>query len=218
MIWNDYLAEMRADIQDTGTTPRWTDKMLYVYTKDAIRDYSTWFPLRTDRKVMTLSTDGLSYPLPADYIEDICVECPQDRYLEKRPNRPGTLYRKTGFSFSYYTSGGNLYISSPAAAGDNVLLTYYSCHPIPASEVDSTFAFTVPDSDIELIRIYTKAMLYQQMRSKQAALDRFKLGTGKRDDNPLMPEVGDLMEYYYHMIAQRSPGGVIVLYRTGRPR
>ena len=48
MTWSELLADIRADLQDTGTTPRWSDKTLYVYAKDAMRDYSIWFPQRDD--------------------------------------------------------------------------------------------------------------------------------------------------------------------------
>ena len=62
-----------------------------------------------------------------------------------------------------------------------------------------------------------KARAYGQMRNRQAALDRFK-PTGKRDDNPLEPEVEDLMQAFYDGIAERIPGGIVVLYRMGRMR
>ena len=72
----------------------------------------------------------------------------------------------------------------------------------------------IPDPDLELIRLYVKAKVYEQMRSRTAALDRFKLGSGSRDDNPIAPEVADLMKVYHSKIAERIPGGNIELYRT----
>jgi hypothetical protein len=62
--------------------------------------------------------------------------------------------------------------------------------------------------------LYVKAKVYEQMRSRQASLDRFKLGNGARDDNPLTPEVDDLMKVYHEKIAERIPGGNIELYRS----
>jgi hypothetical protein len=212
MNWEALLADIRADLQDTGPTPRWSDKMLYLYAKDAIRDYSTWFPTRLDRAEL-LPTAG-KFPLPVDFIEDISVECPLDTYLEKRQNRPGVRYPKTEKPLNYYLSGGNLYLGSPTE--EPVYLSYFATHPVPASELDLTFAITVPDADIELIRLYIKAKVYGQMRSRQSALDRFKVGSSSRDDNPLNPEVEDVMADYWRGIAQRVPGGVIFLYRPGR--
>ncbi len=220
MTWDELLADIRADLQDTGTTPRWSTKMLYLYAKDAVRDYSTWFPARTDRfEILPLEgkpPSGVIYPLPVDYVEDITVECPLDTYLERRANRPGAKYPRTEKPLAYFISGGNIYPSSPT--DEAVYLTYFATHPVPASEDDLAFQFTVPLADIELIRLYVKAKVYGQMRGRQSALDRFKVGTGARDDNPLTPEVTDVMADYWRGIGQRTPGGVIYLYRPGRLR
>jgi hypothetical protein len=217
ITWADLLADIRADLQDTGTVKKWDDKLLFLYAKDAIRDYSTWFPKRIDRSV--LSHIGETYPLTLDFVEDIHVESPRDHFLEKRQDRPGVRYPATGKRpFYYYIQGGNLYLNGTPLDGDEVLLTYLATHPVPASETDAAFVVTVPDADVELIRLYVKAKVYSQMRSRQASLDRFKQGTGARDDNPLLPEVDDLMNDYYTAISQRVRGGVITLYRAGRTR
>ena len=214
--WGRLLADIRADLQDTSDRPRWSDDTLYVFTKDAVRDYSTWFPRRVDRLEMTLE-DG-RYPLPLDYIEDIQVECPLDTFLERRLDRPGVKYRRS--SLYYFIQGGSLYLAG-APLGDGgtgssgVYLTYLASHPVPGSVTDPEFIFTVPDSDIELMRLYVKAKVNGQMRQRQAALDRFK-PVGERTDNPLEPEVDNLWGEYYAKIAQRIPGGVISLYRAGR--
>jgi hypothetical protein len=214
MTWDELLADIRADLQDTGSAPRWSTKMLFLYAKDAVRDYSTWFPARTDRFEI-LPVDG-KHPLPVDYVEDITIECPVNTYLERRTNRPGVKYPRTEKPLSYFISGGSIYLSSPT--NEAVYLTYFATHPVPVSEDDLTFQFTVPLADVELIRLYVKAKVFGQMRGRQSALDRFKVGTGSRDDNPLNPEVDDVMADYWRGIAQRTPGGVIYLYRPGRFR
>ncbi len=214
--WSDLLSEIRADLQDTAvapSTPKWTDKMLYLYVKDGIRDYSTWFPKRMDR--VEISPSGDKYPLPNDFIEDITVEQPLDTYLVRRPNRPGSQYQVATLAHFYTVQGGSVYLSSLPL--DPIYLSYFATHPVPTSETDLTFVITIPDVDIEMIRLYVKAKIYSQMRGRQSALDRFK-PAGKRDDNPLMPEVGDLMEDYRRKIAERLPGGEITLHLVGRAR
>jgi hypothetical protein len=219
--WSEFLAEVRADLQDTGTTPRFTDKMIYIYAKDAIRDYSIWFPRRVDQALLTLS--GASYPLPTDFISEIQVECPVGTFLERRSERPGTRFPNNKQRVYYFLQGGNLYLVPLKAP---VYLTYLATHPVPTSETgievdniapipDVLFSLTIPDADIELIRIYVKAKVYTQMRTRQSALDRFKT-SGARDDNPLEPETQDLMEEYHKKIAERISGGYISLYRPGR--
>lgn len=214
--WAGLLAEIRADLQDTAiapSTPKWSDQMLYLYSKDAIRDYSTWFPKRQDR--VEISPTGDAYPLPNDFIEDITVEQPIDTYLVRRPNRPGSQYQVTTLAHFYTVQGGNIYLSSLPV--EPLYLSYFCTHPVPTSETDTSAVITVPDVDIELIRVYVKAKVYAQMRGRQSALDRFKVA-GKRDDNPLEPEVGDLMENYRRKVAERLPGGEITLHLVGRSR
>ena len=214
--WASLLADIRADLQDTAANPRWKDDTLFVFTKDAVRDYSIWFPRRVDRLGLAL-IEG-KYPLPLDYIEDIQVESPLDNFLERRLDRPGVKYRRS--SLYYFIQGGSLYLSGAPLGGggtgsSGVFLTYLASHPVPGSVDDREFILTVPDSDIELVRLYVKAKVNGQMRQRQAALDRFK-PVGERTDNPLEPEVDNLWGEYYAKIAQRIPGGVISLYRAGR--
>jgi hypothetical protein len=206
--WRSLLTDIRADLQDTSETPRWASALLLTYTKDAVRDYSIWFPLRVD-KLELVPIMG-QYPLPANYVEDIQVECPLDTLLERRRDRPGNRYVPN--SMYYTVQGGNLYI---AGSPLHVYLTYFAAHPVPAGVEDIDFQFTIPDTDIELIRLYVKAKIQALVRGRQANLDRFK-ATGTRDDNPLVPETENLMDEYYRKIAERVPGGVVALYRMGR--
>jgi hypothetical protein len=91
-------------------------------------------------------------------------------------------------------------------------------HTIPSTYLSTSTVMTFPTSDEELIRLYVKAKANEQTRTKQSALDAFKLGSGRRDDNPVAKEVGTLMDEYYAKIAERTPGGFVSLYRPGRPR
>lgn len=214
--WIELLADIRADLQDVpseGGTPKWSDGMLYLYAKDAIRDYSTWFPKRADRLEIA-PVDG-AYPLPSDFIEDITVEQPLDTYLVRRPNRPGSQYQTSSLAHFYTIQGGKIYLSSPSE--EPIFLSYFCTHNVPTSETDDVTLLTIPDMDMELVRLYVKAKVYAQMRGRQSALDRFKVA-GRRDDNPLEPEVGDLMEDYRRKLAERLPGGEITLHLNGRQR
>lgn len=214
--WADFLAEVRLDVQDTGATPRWTDEMLWVYTKDAIRDYSQWFPRRVDRLLIT-PVDGV-YALPVDYIADVYVELPIDRFLERRQEIPGRRYGSLTRPLYYYINGGSLYLGGSPLEGDALYLTYDAIHRIPASETDNAFVFTVPDVDLELLRLYVRAQVHSQMRSKQARLDRFDAGSGRRDDNPLTPEMSNIMLDYQNKINSRLKGKAIKLHRVGYAR
>jgi hypothetical protein len=213
--WATLLADIRTDLKDAGlSTPKWDNNSLYLYAKDAIRDYSVHFPKRVDRLELVL-TNG-AYPLPSDFIQDVYVECPAGVFLERRQDRPGVRFSNAARPTVYYIDSGQLKLNSTTT--EEVLLTYDALHPVPTSADDSAFALTIPLVDEELIRLYVKAKATEQIRTQQANLDRFKLGTGKRDDNPLEPEMEDLMGLYRYKIAERTSGGVILLFRPGRRR
>lgn len=216
ITWAEFLSDLRNDLDDTADTPRWSDEQLYVYTKDAVRDYSQYFPKRVDGVELSLS--GTSYPLPSDFVEVIAVESPEDRFLEDREERPGLRYFDKSKPLFYYIEGSSLYLQGTPLDGDGVYLTYYALHDIPADAADNTFEFSVPDRDIELLRIYVKAKVFEKQRGKQSRLDSYKPGSGRRDDNPLTPEINTIMNDYHEKIASRVPGGIIRLYRPGRMR
>lgn len=214
--WAQLLANIRLDLKDTGTTPRYSSELILLYAKDAIRDYSTYLPLRKDEVTMTLS--GGAYSVPTDLVNIVDVQCPKGKFLERRQERPGSRYYPAALPLLYYVAGGKIYLDHTPLSGDGVYLTYDALHPIPSSTNDTTWNSTYPDADEELIRLYVKAKANEHIRTQQAALDRFKLGSGDRDDNPLSPEVLDLMTEYHRKLAERMPGGAIRLWRPGRIR
>jgi hypothetical protein len=215
--WGTLLDEVRVDVSDTSSNEKYSDAVLYTYLKDAVRDYSTWFPKRVDSTVLSGSGSG-PYTLPSDFIEALFVEAPANYFLERRQPRPGARYpRTTGRPFNYYIDGGALYLDSAPILGDeDVILTYNSVHDLPATAADAAFVFTVPDADIELLRLYIKAKVFETIRSKASRLDRFN--DSPRDDNPVAPEVRNVMREYRMKIAERYPGGAIMLARIGRTR
>lgn len=213
--WAEFLEELRADLQDTSDSPRWTDDMLYTYFKDAMRDYSQYFPRRID--AVQLNPVGSGYGLPTNFVDEIYVECPAGTFLERREEAPGRKFGTPSPPLYYYLQGGNLYLmGTPFDA--TVLLTYFAAHQYPSAVDDENFVLDIPDIDIELPRIYIKAQVHSQMRQKQSRLDRFEPGSGRRDDNPLTPEYEQLMAEYHRKIAERIRGGSVKLYRAGATR
>ena len=101
------------------------------------------------------------------------------------------------------------------------MLTYNKVHEAPGTVVDDTHTFTVPVTDEELIRLFVLAKCYGYLRSRQSAMDRYKdrsQSGSTRQDNPLHPEVEDLMKEYYRKLYDRLGGGTIQLYRSRRMR
>lgn len=221
MIWGEVKAALRSDLQDDSENPRWSDEDLFIAWKDAVRDYSLWFPRIPDRVQLSGSGTG-PYSLPADFVNVLFVEVPENRFLEERQVRPGVRYpSQSGRPFYWFLQGGSLFLDVAPLDTDEVLLTYKAVHDLPDDVNDDSSELSIPDADLELPRLYVQAKVYGQMRSKQSALDRFKtrVSAGNtRTDNPLGPEVQSLMDEYYSRIADRIPGGTVRLNRPGRMR
>jgi hypothetical protein len=211
--WASLLSDLRTDLKDTGAAPRFSNAALFVYAKDAIRDYSFHFPSLVARR--ELVKENGSFLLPSNFLRDVEVEYPIDNYLQKRMESPGTRYFSKKEPTLYHLSGNRLLLNGPA---DEVFLTYHALYDVPAAHDNLTFELGIPLLDEELIRLYVKAKALETVRSQTSNLDRFKIGNGSRDDNPLEPEVANLMQEYRLKIAERTLGGAILLYRYRGPQ
>ncbi len=209
--WNTLLADLREDLQDTSeTNPAYSDRMLWMYARDAVRDYSQYFPLRVDAIEIT-GVDG-RFSLPANYIEEIYVECPRGTYLEPRAVAPGIKKIVGTVPYRYEIECGGVYLDAPTT--QNIWLTYHAYHGFPTSEADGVTIITIPDGDMELIHLYVRARITTQLRARTARLDRYR-EDGRRDDNPLDLEYRNLMAEYHTKIMSRLTTSAVYL-RTHR--
>lgn len=210
------LSDIRVDLKDTDSASfKFSAESMYIWVKDAIKDYSYWFPYRIDRLILSLDSD-FSADLPTDFLQEYNVECPENTFLERKLPAGGITFINPSSPTLYFISGGKL--SLDASPPGDCLLTYGALHTIPATYLSTTTVMSVPPRDEELIRLYTIAKANEQTRTKQTSIDRFKLGAGRRDDNPVHLEVETLMDEYLAKIAERSSGGAIKLFRPGRIR
>ena len=215
MNWGDLLTELRVDIDDTSATPKFSDKLLFTYLRDAVSDYSQFLPLVFEDAQLTQDTDNpKKFALPADFIEDISVSCPAGRYLEPRRGRLGTKVAQSATPLFYHTDSNSLLYLDADPGEDAVLLSYKALHPLPTSESDVTFKFTIPDANMELIKLYMVAKVNAKIRNVQARLDRFKLTAGSRSDNPMSEEVEDFFEEYHKKLRERIQSAPVILYRV----
>ena len=215
MNWGDLLSELRVDIDDTSATPKFSDKLLFTYLRDAVSDYSQFLPLVFEDVQLTQDTDNpKKFALPADFIEDISVSCPAGRYLEPRRGRLGTKVAQSATPLFYHTDSNSLLYLDADPGEDAVLLSYKALHPLPTSESDVTFKFTIPDANMELIKLYMVAKVNAKIRNVQARLDRFKLTAGSRSDNPMSEEVEDFFEEYHKKLRERIQSAPVILYRV----
>jgi hypothetical protein len=216
MKWDALLAEVREDLADTSVTPKFSDQTLYVYLREALADYSQFLPL--EKWDVTLTKDLVNlkkFALPADFLAEILVACPANRFLEPRRGRPGVNVAKTNRPFFYQLAGS--YLLMDVEPGDDaVILSYKAQHPMPATKDDKTFELTVPLIDMELIKLYIKGRANTKLRNDQAKLDRFKIGAGTRTDNPIEEEVENFFDVYRHKIEERTERSAHILHRPRR--
>jgi hypothetical protein len=213
MNWGDLLVEVREDIEDAGETPKWGDALLFIYLKDAVRDYTFHFPFVVER--LELEEDSGSYDLPEDFRRERAVESPLNTTLEKRGLSPGVKYGTRTSPLRYYIQGNQLFLD--VATTEGVFLTYEADRPLPDDEEDTETDIDIPASDIELIRLYIRAKLQERVRARSAQADRFRVA-GSRADNPLIEEVENLSDTYKRKVAERKGGKAHLLHRVGRPR
>ena len=213
--WGGLLADIRSDLKDTGATPRWGDDILYLFAKDAINAYSLDFPLLSIRQEL-VATNG-KFDLPSNFLDAISAETAPGEYL--KPLHPAIGLKIGGVqkATSYYISAGKLYLDKSPQDESTILFSYYGKYDLPTSKDDANFELAVPPEDEELIRLFIKAKIAEQIRLQQSNLDRFKPSSGARDDNPLLPEHNELMKEYKERVAERT-GGIVNMYTTHRMR
>jgi len=211
--WGILLSDIRIDLKDTGATQRWSSDTLYLYAKDAIRAYSQDLPRPVHRAAIA-ATNG-AYPLPGNFLTVTSVEGANGAYLSRYDVRPGVRRVVPTQPTKFYVSGRFIYADAPPADGDILYVSYNAIHDIPSAADDLTSELSIPLEDEELIRIFVRAKVIEQMRTSQSSLDRFKQTSGDRQDNPLAPEFKDLMEEFDRRIAMKL-GGVIHLYNPRR--
>lgn len=213
--WAQLLGEVQTELKDLEGK-KFPKETIYIYLKDAISDYSQFFPLRVIREQLVYDADVEAFTLPENILTDIQVESPRDRFIERRIVRPGVRFSMTATPTLYWIEGGYLFLNSKSIDEAEVLLTYDALHGLPANADDDDYNLTVPSRDDELIRLYLRAKVSGQVRQHQATLDRFRVGGGKRTDNPMEPETGNLWDEYDMKVATRTPAGTVYLWRPGR--
>ena len=216
MKWSEYLTELRSELNDSGTTPKWSDALLFTYVRDGLWDISAHLPRRFDEVSLTVFEGSpKKFELPQGFIREISIQVPLGSYLERRRTRPGARVVTGTRALFYHISAGFLYLD--VDPGDNdVLIDYEGAHGIPASATDVEYEFTLSQRYIDILTLYVKARVNTRERTGQSNLDRFKLTAGSRSDNPIEPETDDFWKQYRDRIAELSSAGTVFLYRSRR--
>lgn len=218
MRWDELLLEIRTNLEDASETPKWSNQDLYVWTREAVADYSQFLPLvREEVALVQSETNPKMFALPADFLAELAVSCPDNNFLEPRRSRPGARVVPGRRPLFYRVDAQSLALYVDADPGTNpVAISYAAVHPLPANKDDLAFVFTIPTANMELIKLYVEGKVNAKIKNAQARLDRFKIGAGARTDNPMINEVEDFFATYREKLEQRIPSRSLTLYKPRR--
>jgi len=205
MLWNELLADLRADMKDPQGTRLDADTAL-LYLKFALRDYSEWNPLV---QTTTLDLDSLGMAdLPDDWLRTYVVRDPDGNEIKEfwGDSNPPTTLVLTGQTKYWWREGGSIRLTSWADVPDTITFLYGAYHTWPATATATGFSLSFPDKDEEAILLYIRWKAAGSVRTKTAYLDRYKTNItagNTRRDNPLTPEANTLYDEYYRIMATR---------------
>src|SRR5215212_643461 len=91
MNWGALLDEIRTvDIDDAGETPKFSNKALYAYLREAVGDYSQFLPLRKMDVTLTQDAENSKkFGLPGGFLAEVSVAL-GGRLLEPQRGRLGS--------------------------------------------------------------------------------------------------------------------------------
>jgi len=180
----EYLAQLRIylnDLPEDGEDGRWTDLELGTFLQAAVKEYSQDFP--RERR-MTFTADGTSdsFDIPTDLIDDAIHRIRfrmNDAAWQEVPRRE---VRSNYSNLFFETIGQELVFGYQPTDGTVFEIVYDGLHELPDAG-----ASTVPSEDEDLIFTFAQFLAWRRVAGNDAALSRWK-ETGKRDDNPLIPQ------------------------------
>jgi hypothetical protein len=166
------INQVEADLADSGNTT-WAAADIERWLRDAIADYSDYFPrILTDE--ITTSADDRVYDLAADFLAPISVEYPAGEeppvYLKRRPYTHSDFWSEDGcydiVRREDDTAENELYISTKPADSETITVLYQAMH-------DNTIAvggtLTVPARHHHILRAYARWKATEQRAAAEEA-------------------------------------------------
>jgi len=224
MTWAELYAELKSSL---GTDTQWGESELMMYSNQAIRIYSRYFP-QDDSS--SLATDGSTqaWTLPSDIVRATKKGVKRlefdeagggdPRFLEEIQIKPGTQFYDVSsqYPLMWHVEEGQLKLTSAPDADDVLTLYYFKKHTEMA---DSTTVVSVPDADLELIHLYVASRATARLAISTGRRDRFKMrqiDAGNPEQNPLTPLHKVMVKEFWDALYQRLPTGNVDFHRRGR--
>lgn len=225
MIWSALRSLCRSALNDTSSSPKWSDAELLAYAQLGMRDISRHLPIHKKQAITTVANQK-NYTLATDRVGDILlVEHPDGVFLETIDYKPGTsryFPRLPGYLIKGYVTVGDgwyvldniLWLTQDPDTSDDITVWYSAQRDIMALDADVVDLW---DNDVEILVSFVLWKAYVRVAGQDSLLSRWK-DKGRRDDNPLKPVWELHKDRYEELIAEREEKPVIQLYRAGRMR
>jgi hypothetical protein len=152
----------------------WPESKISEWIHQGIREYSRYFPRRLTTSITPAivgSDYTRFYDLPADFLDVLAVEWPQDHeppvWLARRPET------ESGFGAGDFdvrrhadaTDPAELVLGeTPTTATDKVRVHYLGLHDLTLATTDTV---SVPDEDLELLIQFVKMRAYEERLSQE---------------------------------------------------
>jgi len=190
---------IRKFINDTSSTPRWSDAELEIYINLAVNDFSTHIPIVKSTTYSPTSSTDDTFSIASDAIEVLYVEHPAGTFLEPSSTHPAERYGTGGQRYTITedeVGSQTLTLLGTPLTGQSLIVHYGAYRSAITATSD-----TVPVSRATtLAMIYFVAMLcHERVATQDSNLSRWadqRDKGGSRQDNPLIPEAERLRQMY----------------------
>jgi hypothetical protein len=147
----DLRARTRAELNDMGGTPLWSDALLNQWLDEAIREYGEHLP-REASASLTSVAEQAEYALPSDVDRVLRVEHPEGVFRVAARSAGGDVLAVEGIELSvpgtvgtFDAWAGQLVLQpAPDASGEAIRVRYLATYATPTSDGD---ALTTPTRD-----------------------------------------------------------------------
>lgn len=161
---------IEADLADSTNTT-WSAADLTQWVRDAIADYSPYFP-RVQTQTITTTLNDRQYDLAAGFIEAISIEYPTSedppQYLKRRPYNHPDFWSEDGYyDILPNNDDGNVnevLISTKPPADETITVTYQGHHD---NTIATNAALTVPAVHHYLLRSYVRWKAADQLAAAE---------------------------------------------------
>jgi hypothetical protein len=187
-------ARVRAELNDAGGTPLWSDALLNQWLDEAIREYGEYFPREADAELTGVAGQA-EYALPSDADRVLRVEHPDGAFRVAARLVGGDVLTVEAIDWSC-TSGtfdawaGQLVLQpAPDVSGESIRVRYLATYATPTSD-GATLATPARDDAVLVWSVCRRALRWIDTdESKRQRFERERGASAHQAANEYQREV-----------------------------